>query len=186
MALEGSLRAGAIVGRQPGMHVVGAVAPHSDGRDRRFAPVVIITISGARVALTGSKLKRKAASVQRCGPSRRAASALAAAAGDLRPCRDISCPRRIRPVTPPAGTGRARYSAEHVRLARRVVGTLSGRYSMELGIDVDAGGAEIERWFLAATLFGTRISAPVAERNVPCAQRCGPGTDRPGASHTVG
>jgi hypothetical protein len=67
-------------------------------------------------------------------------------------------------VTPPAGTGRARYSAEHVRLARHVVGTLGGRYSMELGIDVDAGDAEIERWFLAATLFGTRISARVAER----------------------
>jgi hypothetical protein len=41
---------------------------------------------------------------------------------------------------------------------------LGGRYSAELGIDVDAGDAEIERWFLAATLFGTRISAGVAER----------------------
>jgi hypothetical protein len=41
---------------------------------------------------------------------------------------------------------------------------LGGRYSAELGIDVDAGDAEIERWFLAATLFGTRISARVAER----------------------
>jgi hypothetical protein len=29
---------------------------------------------------------------------------------------------------------------------------------------VDSGDAEIERWFLAATLFGTRISARVAER----------------------
>jgi hypothetical protein len=41
---------------------------------------------------------------------------------------------------------------------------LGGRYSAELGIDVDAGDAEVERWFLAATLFGTRISAAVAER----------------------
>ena len=41
---------------------------------------------------------------------------------------------------------------------------LGGRYSAELGIDVDAGDAEIERWFLAATLFGTRISARIAER----------------------
>jgi hypothetical protein len=50
------------------------------------------------------------------------------------------------------------------RLARSVVGVLGGRFSVELGIDVDAGDAEIERWFLAATLFGTRISAGVAER----------------------
>ncbi len=35
---------------------------------------------------------------------------------------------------------------------------------MELGIDVDAGDSEIERWFVAATLFGTRISAGIAER----------------------
>ena len=50
------------------------------------------------------------------------------------------------------------------RLARTVVDVLGGRFSAELGIDVDAGDAEIERWFLAATLFGTRISAGVAER----------------------
>ena len=53
---------------------------------------------------------------------------------------------------------------DQARLARRVVGVLGGRYSAELGIDVDAGDAEIERWFLAATLFGTRISARIAER----------------------
>jgi len=41
---------------------------------------------------------------------------------------------------------------------------LGGRYSAELEIDVAAGDAEIERWFLAATLFGTRISARIAER----------------------
>lgn len=41
---------------------------------------------------------------------------------------------------------------------------LGGRYSAELGIDVDAGDAEVERWFVAATLFGTRILARVAER----------------------
>jgi hypothetical protein len=50
------------------------------------------------------------------------------------------------------------------RLAQAVVAALGGRYSSRLGIDVDAGDAEIERWFLAATLFGTRISAAVAER----------------------
>jgi hypothetical protein len=50
------------------------------------------------------------------------------------------------------------------RLARRVADALGGRYSTELGMDVDAGDAEIERWFLVATLLGTRISAAVAER----------------------
>lgn len=50
------------------------------------------------------------------------------------------------------------------RTAREVVGRLGGRYSTELGIDVDDGDAEVERWFLAATLFGTRISASIAER----------------------
>ena len=59
---------------------------------------------------------------------------------------------------------RAQRASGHARLARRVADALDGRYSTELGIDVDAGDAEIERWFLAATLSGTRISAAVAER----------------------
>lgn len=50
------------------------------------------------------------------------------------------------------------------QLARALVAALGGRYSARLGIDVDAGEAQVERWFLAATLFGTRISAAVAER----------------------
>ena len=50
---------------------------------------------------------------------------------------------------------------------------LGGRYSAELGIDVDAGDAEVERWFLAATLFGTRISASVAERTFGVLSRAG-------------
>lgn len=37
-------------------------------------------------------------------------------------------------------------------------------FSRELGIDVDAGAHQIERWFLAATLFGHRISTAVAIR----------------------
>ena len=41
---------------------------------------------------------------------------------------------------------------------------LGGRHSAELGIDVNAGDAEVERWFMAATLFGARIPARVAER----------------------
>lgn len=51
-----------------------------------------------------------------------------------------------------------------ITVARQVVITVGGRYSTELGIDVDGGEAEVERWFMAATLFGTRISAAVAGR----------------------
>jgi hypothetical protein len=51
----------------------------------------------------------------------------------------------------------------HARLVRDVTDLLGGRFSAELGIDVDAGDDEVERWFLAATLFGARISAGVAE-----------------------
>jgi len=49
-------------------------------------------------------------------------------------------------------------------LAHRLVEQLGGRYSTELGIDIDRGAAETERWALAATLFGARISAQTAER----------------------
>ncbi len=49
-------------------------------------------------------------------------------------------------------------------LARAVIRQLGGRFSVELSIDVNAGDAEIDKWFLAATLFGTRISTSVAER----------------------
>jgi hypothetical protein len=48
--------------------------------------------------------------------------------------------------------------------ARRLAQMLGGRFSSELGIDVDRGPDEVERWFLAATLFGTRISAEIAMR----------------------
>lgn len=62
---------------------------------------------------------------------------------------------------PIAPTGR---KATAVALARRVVTAVGGRYSTELGIDVDGGDDEVERWFLASTLFGTRISAAIAGR----------------------
>jgi hypothetical protein len=48
--------------------------------------------------------------------------------------------------------------------ARRLVRALGGRFSPELGIDLDHGPDEVERWFLAATLFGTRIPARIAMR----------------------
>jgi hypothetical protein len=49
-------------------------------------------------------------------------------------------------------------------LPSTVIDRLGGRYSRALGIDLDAGDAEVERWFVAATLFGTRITAGVAGR----------------------
>ena len=49
-------------------------------------------------------------------------------------------------------------------VARRLVESLGGRFSCELGIDLDAGGTRVDEWFLAATLFGTRIGARTAMR----------------------
>lgn len=54
--------------------------------------------------------------------------------------------------------------SQQTRLVRQVVEAFGGRISRSLGIDVDAGDEEIERWFLAATLFGTRISATIVEQ----------------------
>jgi hypothetical protein len=54
--------------------------------------------------------------------------------------------------------------SEATELARRLVASFGGRYSLELGIDLDAGGARVDEWFCAATLFGTRISASTAVR----------------------
>jgi hypothetical protein len=50
------------------------------------------------------------------------------------------------------------------QLARRLVEEIGGRYARELGIDVDRDDEEIERWALAATLFGNRIPGAIAER----------------------
>jgi endonuclease III len=53
---------------------------------------------------------------------------------------------------------------QRTTLARQVVDTFGGLVSRAFGIDVDAGDDEIERWFLATTLFGTRISATIVEQ----------------------
>ena len=57
--------------------------------------------------------------------------------------------------------------------ARHLVATLGGRFSLELGIDVDSGADEIERWALAATLFGNRISTSVALRTYRVLEHAG-------------
>lgn len=44
-----------------------------------------------------------------------------------------------------------------VTRARRLVAALGGRFSLELGIEVDRGPKEIERWALASTLLRTDV-----------------------------
>jgi len=62
-------------------------------------------------------------------------------------------------IVDPAPTARRARSD----MVRRLVAT-GGRFSTDLGIDVEAGEAQIDRWFLAATLFGARISTAIAAR----------------------
>lgn len=58
--------------------------------------------------------------------------------------------------------GRAGRRSAPNRLAA-LVQRLGGRYSTELGLDLHRA-RDVERWFLAATLFGTRIATEVAIR----------------------
>lgn len=69
----------------------------------------------------------------------------------------------------PGGRG---VSAEVTDLARRVV-LLGGMYSTELGIDLRDGEEEVSRWFLASTLFGTRIPTRTVERTFGVLDRAG-------------
>jgi hypothetical protein len=64
-------------------------------------------------------------------------------------------------------------STNAAAIAASVVEQLGGRYSTELGIDLDADDEEVERWFLAATLFGARISAQIAGRTFHELERAG-------------
>jgi hypothetical protein len=84
------------------------------------------------------------------------------------------------------GTASSEYAPGAVELARRVLMVLGGRYSAELGIDVDAGDAEVERWLVAATVFGARIPAREAERTFGVLAAAGwPGSARCGMSRPM-
>jgi hypothetical protein len=48
--------------------------------------------------------------------------------------------------------------------ARRLVETHGGRFSAEMGFEIDRGSREVDRWLPAATLFGAPIPAEVAVR----------------------
>ena len=50
------------------------------------------------------------------------------------------------------------------RRVRTIIDRFGGRFSSQVGIDVDDGDDEIERWFLASTLFGNRIDSKIAIR----------------------
>ncbi len=65
------------------------------------------------------------------------------------------------------------YGIAVVYRARHLVAALGGRFSLELGIEVDRGADEIERWGLAATLFGNRISTSVALRTYRVLEHAG-------------
>ena len=67
---------------------------------------------------------------------------------------------------------RAQRASGHARLACRVADALDGRYSTEPGIGVDAGDAEIGRWFLAAT---QQFSTYPTLRAAPMPPGWGPG-----------
>ena len=51
------------------------------------------------------------------------------------------------------------------KIIERLLAAVGGKYSRELGIDLtSADAAEIFRWFMAAKLFGARISTDIAMR----------------------
>src|SRR5688572_8703189 len=60
--------------------------------------------------------------------------------------------------------------------ARHIVATLGGRYSLELGIEVDRDAGEIDRWALAATLLGDPSAVSVAIHTYRVLERAGVGT----------
>ena len=79
-------------------------------------------------------------------------------------------------LTPPRPLHRRRSQMSDLAAigrARHIVATLGGRFSLELGIDLDRDPEEVERWALAATLFGNRISTTVAMRTYRVFERAG-------------
>lgn len=58
-------------------------------------------------------------------------------------------------------------------IAQQLIASYGGRFSTELGIDIDRGGRELDRWLLAATLFGNRISSSLAMRTYRVLARAG-------------
>ena len=70
----------------------------------------------------------------------------------------------LSPPRPPDRPRSQDFAFPAICRARRIVATLGGRFSLELGIDLDRDPDDVERWALAATLLGNRISTAVAMR----------------------
>jgi len=87
-----------------------------------------------------------------------------------RHAREVQTSASKEPTGPPASE--ATSSPTAVEAARRVV-LLGGMFSTELGIDLGKGERELTRWFLAAMLFGTRISATIAMRTFSVLDKAG-------------
>lgn len=59
---------------------------------------------------------------------------------------------------------------------RHLIAAVGGRFSRDVGIDVEAGSHEVDRWFLAATLFGAHISTAIAAATYGVLDEAGIGT----------
>jgi hypothetical protein len=79
----------------------------------------------------------------------------------------------LSPPRPPHRLRSPDYGFAAICRARRIVATLGGRFSLELGIDLDRDPDDVERWALAATLLGNRISTAVAMRTYRAFARAG-------------
>lgn len=79
----------------------------------------------------------------------------------------------LSPPRPPHRLRSQEYGFAAICRARRIVATLGGRFSLELGIDLDCDPDDVERWALAATLLGNRISTAIAMRTYRVFARAG-------------
>ena len=79
----------------------------------------------------------------------------------------------LSPPRPPHRLRSQDFSFAATCRARKIVTTLGGRFSLELGIDLDRDPEDVERWALAATLLGNRISTAVAIRTYRVFARAG-------------
>ena len=67
---------------------------------------------------------------------------------------------------------------------RNLVATEGGRFSVELGLDLDHSPEDVERWFVAASLFGAPIRTHVAMRTWRILDRAGIHTIGEAANHS--
>ena len=63
--------------------------------------------------------------------------------------------------------------AEAAPAIRELIASEGGRFTSELGLDVDNSPDDIERWFVAASLFGAPIQTKVAVRTWRLLDRAG-------------